>query len=666
MAVFSLNEVRSLQVENKNTNFTSWPEDFYKSNFAENYCFLGSIISRYEFSTDIVSLPGNNLVDTWSGTTSQNGTVHANNVAAAVGYLSSYPSTIQKFDVTNEVNTSLSGVIPSSDTGYGAFMHVTHSPTAFYSHGGTPSIFGRTNINRMPFSDETMVNIGGGAKGRHNGSTVSSPSDDAGFIFAGEIYGGDGAYDYDEQSTIERFTFSTETDSQLGNTPSTYIRRGTTQSSQYGYLIGGIIIPAPGTPSGINTNLVSRHEFKTGTHTNSVPSAAFPSPQLRGQVSHGIRRSDYGYYGGGYNRPAGLHRSNIYKLEFETETVYSSTDFPTYVSGVQGLLGAASAVKPNHNQMQYGYFFGGGLSSGAPTDYGFISKVDFSTHFFVPSIFSPMTGSKGGAVISTNESAWHLGGANGSPGAAPTAFSFMRRFDFSANQSVTLPGTHPYPVGVKGGLSLQTRTGDRGYFSHFSSPSTYTNKTIRQENQTETLSDLGDLHPGTRKDSTYTGQSTKSYGYSFGGSSGPPSFDAFCTIERLDFSSETVNTLPAQLPAETRMATGAASPQYAHIIGGFGPFNGTHTCRIDRFEYSTETASDFPGSLYYSTYNIGAVSNTYEAFIHGGRRNPAPPFTLSNKSRIIFATDTYDVLAGANSTYLTHEGDTGVTNTPFK
>ena len=107
MAVFSLNEVRSLQVENKNTNFTSWPEDFYKSNFAENYCFLGSKITRYEFSTDVVSLPGNNVA-AWSNIFSSQGTSIANNVTAAVGYISNYPSTIQKFDVTNEVNSSLS------------------------------------------------------------------------------------------------------------------------------------------------------------------------------------------------------------------------------------------------------------------------------------------------------------------------------------------------------------------------------------------------------------------------------------------------------------------------------------------------------------------------------------------------------------------------------
>lgn len=655
MAVFSLNEVRSLQVENKNTNFTSWPEDFYKSNFAENYCFMGSIISRYEFSTDLFSLPGNNLVDTWSGTTSSHGTVHANNVAAAVGYLSSYPSTIQKFDVTNEVNTSLSGVIPSSDTGYGAFMHVTHSPTAFYSHGGTPSIFGRTNINRMPFSDETMVNIGGGAKGRHNGSTVSSPSDDAGFIFAGEVYGGDGAYDYDEHSTIERFTFSTETDAQLGNTPSTYIRRGTTQNSQYGYLIGGIIIPAPGSPAGDNTNLVSRHEFKTGTHTNSVPSAAFPSPQLRGQVSHGIRRSDYGYYGGGYNRPTGLHRSNIYKLQFETETVYSATNFPTYVSGVQGLLGAASAVKPNHISMQYGYFFGGQPSTGPTTTYAYISKFDLATGDSVPALYTPTAAQKSGAVISNHDYAWRMGGEGPTP-PHPARKSWVYRYDFATDENIRSPGDHPVSSGVSEGISFQTRQGDRGYFSQFLFPP---DKIIKQENQTETRSDLGFGTPNNLC-FNYTGQSTESYGYSLGGTQ--PDNAKVNDANRFDFSTETYTNIPSALSTAVSSASGAASPQHAHIIGGSQP--GGTTNNIEQFEYATETGSDIPANMPYASYWMATVSNTQEAFIQGGVTSPGPPFTLSYKARLSFFDGT--VASLPTSLSMSYPGDSQVTNSPFK
>ena len=163
MAVFSLNEVRSLQVKNKDTNFASWPENLEKSNFTENYVFLGSNVSKYTFSTDTASLPGNQLYF-WVGSLYGGGTVHANYLGAGIGYLSTSPAYVRKFDVTNETNTSLiSGVIPSSDTGYGASMSLTHSPTAFYAHGGANPPFGKTNINRMPFSDETVVHIGTGA-----------------------------------------------------------------------------------------------------------------------------------------------------------------------------------------------------------------------------------------------------------------------------------------------------------------------------------------------------------------------------------------------------------------------------------------------------------------------------------------------------------------------
>ena len=50
MAVFSLNEVRSLQVKNKDTNFTSWPENLEDAKSSENYVFLGSTISKYTFT----------------------------------------------------------------------------------------------------------------------------------------------------------------------------------------------------------------------------------------------------------------------------------------------------------------------------------------------------------------------------------------------------------------------------------------------------------------------------------------------------------------------------------------------------------------------------------------------------------------------------------------
>ena len=654
MAVFSLNEVRSLQVKNKDTKFTSWPEDLYKSNFAENYVFLGSVITKYTFSTDVDSLPGNNVA-AWNGLTSYGNHSYANDVNNAVGYLSNNPTLVQKFDVTNEVNSSLP-TIASDNPAYGFNMSIVNSPTAFYAHGGTPGTFGKTNINRMPFSDETLVNIGTGAFGRNRQSTFSSPPDDVGYLFSGERYGGGGAYDYDEMSKIERFTFSTETIEQIGDsTPSSYIwkRRGTVQSSQYGYLIGGIITPPVNPPPWTETGIVSRYEFKTETYENTVPGAGLP--QNKNSVSAGFRNSDYGYYGGAYSINAGTNYSNIYKLNFETETLHGPVqNFYTNVGGVNALLGAASAVKPNHNNMQYAYLWGGTTLDGSNYTYGYIQKYEFATGTNGP--FNSFSSQKGGAVISNNEHAWKMGGAGPSP-PNPARKSWIYRYDFSSDQEHIRSGTHPLPGGVSNGLSYQTRAGDRGYFSQFyPSP----DNIIRQENQTETLSSLG---TGTSNNLifNFTGQCTKSYGYSFGGSQ--PDNTVPAEINRFDFSTESYTSIPATLDTAVKFGSAAASPQRAHIFGGINA-SGQYTNNIDQFEYSTETASAFPLNLPYTVYGIGAVSNTQEAFLHGGVIPGGPPWASSRKHRLTFSDDTLNTLT--SGTPVGHRGDDGCTNSPFK
>ena len=122
------------------------------------------------------------------------------------------------------------------------------------------------------------------------------------------------------------------------------------------------------------------------------------------------------------------------------------------------------------------------------------------------------------------------------------------------------------------------------------------------------------------------------------------------------------------MTAEKRYAAGAASPQYAHTFGGGGPFSDPiMTNTVNRFEYSTETASAFPGgNLGYSGYQMGAISNTFEAFIQGLQYSPGPPYVRSNRSRLTFATDTIQNITGPGSLNISHPGDTGVANTPFK
>lgn len=656
MAVFSLNEVRSLQVKNKDTNFSSWPENLEDAKSSENYVFLGSTISKYTFTTDTASLPGNQVAP-WNGVNSSSGTSIANYLGAGVGYLCNYPSIIQKFDVTNETNTSLPGVIPSSESAFGASMSLTHSPTAFYAHGGYNPPAGKTNINRMPFSDETMVNIGGGAFARNSQSTISSPTDDAGFIFAGERYGGGGAQDYNEMSSIERFTFSTETDSILGSVPGTvYIRRGTSQSPQYGYLCGGVNIPPSAPPPASDTNNLTRYEFSNGTIT---PGSAMPFPVGRGRISHGMRSHIGGYFGGGYRHNGGTTYSNIYRQDFVTGSFLGPYgDFPMVVGGAQALLGAVSAVKPGiyHKVGEHAYFWGGTTSAGAPSAYGYIQKFEFNTGTILPAQFNSIPAQKGGAVTSNYDYAWKMGGEGPSP-PNPARKSWVYRYEFAVDHDVVRNQTHPSPTGVSNGLSYQTRHGDRGYFSQFYP---FPDNIIRQENQTETLSSLG---TGTSNNLifNFTGQCTKSYGYSFGGSQ--PDNTVPAEINRFDFSTESYTSIPATLDTAVKMGAAAASPQRAHIFGGLSA-PGAYTNNIDQFEYSTETASAFPLNLPYSAYGIGAVSNTYEAFLHGGVIPNGPPWASSRKHRLTFSDDTLNVHPSSHS--IGHRGDDGCTNSTFK
>lgn len=655
MAVFSLNEVRSLQVKNKNTNFASWPENLENAKSSENYVFLGSNVSKYTFTTDTASLPGNQI-SSWVGVQYGGGTVHANYLGAGIGYLSTSPAIARKFDVTNETNTSLiSGVIPSSDTGYGFSMSLTHSPTAFYAHGGGNPPLGRSNINRMPFSDETIVNIGNGASARGAQSTLSSPENDAGFIFAGELYGGGGQQDYIEHSTIERFTFSTETDSILGSVPGTvYVRRGTSQNPQYGYLCGGVNIPPAAPPPATDTNDLTRYEFSNDTIT---PGTSFPFPVARGRVSHGMRSHIGGYFGGGYKQNGGTEYSNIYRQDFVTGSFLGPYgNFPMNVGGAQALMGAVSAVKPGiyHPVGEHGYFWGGTTSDGAPSAYGYIQKFEFGTGTILPAQFISIPSEKGGAVVSNYDYAWKLGGEG--PGTNARR-SWMQRLEFSVDHDVFRSGTHPLPGGVSNGISYQTRHGDRGYFSqYYPAP----DNIIRQENQTETLSSLG---TGTSNNLifNFTGQCTESYGYSFGGSQ--PDNTVPDEINRFDFSTESYTSIPATLDTAVKFGGAAASPQRAHIFGGINA-SGQYTNNIDQFEYSTETASAFPLNLPYTAYAVGAVSNTQEAFLHGGVIPNGPPWASSRTHRLTFSDDTLS--AKSSSHAIGHRGDDGCTNSTFK
>ena len=146
---------------------------------------------------------------------------------------------------------------------------------------------------------------------------------------------------------------------------------------------------------------------------------------------------------------------------------------------------------------------------------------------------------------------------------------------------------------------------------------------------------------------------TRQYGYFAGGEVTGVS----CTIDRLDFSNETVDvpgTLGQLTDARGRLAA-VSNSNYGYFAGGFSPGN---VCTIDRLDFSNETV-DVPGTLQrltearqqlaglstkQTTETIrklrigefdasGVVYSNYGYFVGGAVPNPASPPPVSTCAR---------------------------------
>jgi hypothetical protein len=114
------------------------------------------------------------------------------------------------------------------------------------------------------------------------------------------------------------------------------------------------------------------------------------------------------------------------------------------------------------------------------------------------------------------------------------------------------------------------------------------------------------------------------YGY-FAGGSNPTNV---CTIDRLDFSTETVSEPGSSLSLAKYRAAGFNNSEYGYVAGGTD--NSGYNCVIDRLDFSNETTSlpgtNLPLGKSYITNNTS--QNLNFAYISGGYGpHPGPPPT---------------------------------------
>ena len=616
MAVFSLQEVRKLQVQNVNDgNFASWPESGAYGYFGGGYsAFSRSTIDRVDFSNETISLTGNNLITAsylLAGTSN-------NSYGYFGGGYSTPPAThyskVERIDFSSETISLPGNNLPAvrhslaavSSTSYGYFGGGISNPV-------TPTTV--ATVDRIDFSNETISAPGNNLpEARSRLSAVSSTS----YGYFG------GGYTPPYVATIDRIDFTTETTSAPGNNlPAARDMMGATSSSSYGYFTGGGPGPEP------YSSTLNRIDFSNESIDSAIPT--FP-PQARERLA-ATSSSSYGYFGGGFQVGP---RSNITfatmnRLDFSTETfspfpaVYYSLSVARH--SLAALSGGASSTRANYNS--YGYYAGGAGPAGPPYVIATVDRIDFSNDATsTPGNNLPVLRGES-AAVSTTSYGYFSGGERDLSSVTSTTV----RINFNSETFTALPGSSL--SAARNGLAAVSNS-SYGFFAGGGSWSggtrTRTSIVERIDFSNETVSTPDNVISQGRD--YLSAVSSTSYGYFGGGYTPPPSaVSSVATVDRIDLSNETTSAPSINLPEANVWSGGLSNNSYGYFGGGGGA---SFTSRVYRIEFSNETWSLPGNNLSGTRRGAAATASDYHGYFGGGVESG----DVSTVDRLDFSNET--------------------------
>jgi hypothetical protein len=496
------------------------------------------------------------------------------------------PTSLSKIDRIDFSNETIS--VPGTNLSLARYVlgSLSNSSYGYYAGGQAPPPYVAT-IDRIDFTNETTSTPGNNlsqTKGYLEGISNNS---------YGYFGGGLGTPGPTVFATVERIDFSNETISSPGNNlPQARYALGATSNDSYGYFGGGA------TPAYVAT--VDRIDF--ANETTSAPSKNLP--QSRGYMG-ATSSANYGYYGGGIRTPGPTTVATVDRIDFSTEI--GSAPGNNLPQARYGLTATS-----NNN---YGYY-GGGFTSPPPARHSTIDRVDFSNETTsapgnnLSQIRSGSTALSGGASVTRANGygtyGYHIGGWG------PPAICNITRQDFSSNTFSDV-----------GTISLSLYGNDRsayndfyGYFGggYASSPPPAIRRSsiYRLDFLNESLKTLTNTLPQIADKIAHT--STREVGYFGGGYTFPPIPSTWHSkICKLDFSSESVSTLPAsgRLSAQKGGSSAARTPQYAFFGGGYNQVGPAFYSKIDRLDFSTEVASAYTNMTRVRVFHTSIESNTH-------------------------------------------------------
>jgi hypothetical protein len=613
--VFGLNSIYEKQVENiDNNNFESWPESATYGYFACGQHPTGNpdyftTVDRIDFSNETTSAPGGNLTQARTGLAAV-----SSNFYGYFGGGGAFPppfvTTIDRIDFSNEV-TSASGY--NLTQGRSGLAACSSSSYGYFGGGKSPGYTG--TIERIDFSNDTTSPVTDTlTESRGNFAACSSSS----YGYFG------GGRNPSFVATLDRIDFSNEVTSAPGyNLTQARGFISACSSNSYGYFGGG----SNPSLSPDYADTIDRIDF-----SNEVTSA--PVTDTLTQARSGLAAcssSSYGYFGGGFV-PPGV--ATVDRIDFSNEVTsapgYNLTQARYNLAAVSG--GASYRIKGSRT---YGYFGGGFADQSTPNWLATVDRIDFSNETTSGPGNNLSQARHSLAACSSNSYGYFAGGSTQPPPPDTIIQSTMDRIDFS-NETTSAPGYNL--TQARYGLAACSSS-SYGYFGGGTTTPFGNNQTDtidRLDFSNETTSTPGNNLPEARQ--RLAACSSNSYGY-FGGGviEGSPSDIESDTIERLDFSNETLISTATLSQGRFRLAA-VSSNSYGYFTGGKFVFPvSSHTNRIDRFDFSNETATNAPATLPQSRSSFSAVSSSSYGYFGGGNYGPIYVTTID---RIDFSNDT--------------------------
>ena len=537
-------------------------------------------INRIEYANDTINaVPKGNLAVARTGSMSSNTSYGYN----AGGYNGSNAiSTVDRIDFSNDTaNATPKGSLSAAKYRHTGVGNQDYGYASAGSGAPVPPAPARTYIDRIDYSNDSATALNRVDMGTYSDGQATGNADYGYFYKTAETL----KYDYANDTTAL---------TPVGIFGTAVYRSGGISNSQYGYVMGGSLIP------GTNTSLIQRTDFSNDTATLAARGACSragayiktTSNQSNGRLGSGsfnlsvpnnqtgitttgtsvntenpsqFNYGGWGYFVGGYDIPP--RRSSVERIDLSNDTVNTTQ------------RANMSQIKQEHIDMSsltHGYATGGynGSSTVSST-----FRIDFSNDTSTPVTSGPFT-----RIITTTHACGTSDYSWTGGGGSPNSVSNIERYDFS-NDSAT--GLSRGNLDEPKQAMMAVGNLNYGYYAggYFSSPVVRKSNVSRIEyaNDTATATPKANL-PEIRQQGSPI--SNIHYGYLFGGYNGST---GTTSGYRLDYSNDNAQASP-RLNMITQLQNGAcfSNHTYGYIGGGYAS---AETSSIQRVDFANDTAT---------------------------------------------------------------------------